>query len=80
MAVVKPEEMNESVRYWNERGSKPGLTVSTPEQIARFFDDLELLEPGIVSYGRRRPEPSPSGIPPDRDGFAGVDRQAACRR
>ena len=74
-AVVKPEEMNESVRHWNEIGSKPGLTVRTPEQIARFFDGLELLEPGIVSYGRWRPEPSPSGLPPELDGFAGVGRK-----
>jgi SAM-dependent methyltransferase len=74
-AVVKPDGMNESVRYWNEIGSKPGLTVRTPEQIARFFDGLELLEPGVVSYARWRPEPSPSGIPAELDGFAGVGRK-----
>ena len=30
--------------------------VRSPEQIGRFFDGLELLEPGVVSAPRWRPD------------------------
>jgi S-adenosyl methyltransferase len=47
--------MDAAVAFWNEHGT-PKLTQRTPEQIARFFDGLELLEPGVVSCTRWRPE------------------------
>jgi hypothetical protein len=31
------------------------VTLRSPEQIARFFDGLEVLEPGVVSTTRWRP-------------------------
>ncbi|MEU3342041.1 SAM-dependent methyltransferase [Streptomyces sp. NPDC002144] len=48
-------EVDEAVRFWNEHGT-PALTQRTPEAVARFFDGLELLEPGVVSCSRWRPE------------------------
>jgi hypothetical protein len=48
-------EVDEAVRFWNEHGT-PTLTQRTPDEVARFFDGLELLEPGVVSCSRWRPE------------------------
>ncbi|QFR01935.1 SAM-dependent methyltransferase [Streptomyces phaeolivaceus] len=41
--------------WWNENGIPP-LTQRTPEVIAGFFEGLDLLEPGVVSCTRWRPE------------------------
>jgi S-adenosyl methyltransferase len=47
------------------------------EQIAGFFDGLELIEPGVVSCPRWRPDPAgPSGgLPAEVDAFGGVGRK-----
>ena len=50
-------------------------TLRSPEEIARFFESLELLEPGVVSAPRWRPEPSPDGLPAELDGYCGVGRK-----
>ncbi|WP_436888207.1 SAM-dependent methyltransferase [Nocardiopsis dassonvillei] len=34
-----------------------------PGRIAGFFDGLELLEPGVVSVTRGRPDPTEVGAP-----------------
>jgi O-methyltransferase involved in polyketide biosynthesis len=65
--------MDEAVRHWNEFG-KPPMTVRTPQAIARFFERLELLEPGVVSTTRWRPDPSDHGRR-DVDEFCGVGRK-----
>jgi hypothetical protein len=53
-------EVDEAVRFWNEHGT-PALTQRTPEAVARFFDGLELLEPGVVSCSFWRPAYSDFG-------------------
>jgi len=65
--------MDEAVRHWNEFG-KPPMTLRTPQAIARFFERLELLEPGVVSTTRWRPDPSDHGRR-DVDEFCGVGRK-----
>ncbi|MFE3455107.1 SAM-dependent methyltransferase [Nonomuraea sp. NPDC059194] len=58
-------------QQYNESGALPYIQRS-PEQIARFFDGLELVEPGLVSVSRWRPE----GInPPEVDGYGAVGRK-----
>jgi len=75
-SAVSGEAMEEAVRHWNQVGT-PSMTLRTPEQIARFFDGLELLPPGVVSCSQWRPEPDPSGKPPaEVDEFCGVARKA----
>jgi O-methyltransferase involved in polyketide biosynthesis len=66
--------MDAAVAFWNEHGT-PKLTQRTPEQIARFFDGLDLLEPGVVSCSRWRPETSRWGEPPEVAMFGGVGRK-----
>jgi hypothetical protein len=49
--------------------------LRSPEQITRFFDGLELVEPGVVSTSRWRPEPSALGEPAEIADYAGVGRK-----
>jgi O-methyltransferase involved in polyketide biosynthesis len=44
----------------------------SPEQIARFFAGFELLEPGVVSASRWRPDPGRTGPPAQVDAFCGA--------
>jgi hypothetical protein len=67
-------DMDAAVAFWNEHGT-PKLTQRTPEQVARFFDGLELLEPGVVSCSRWRPEATPWGEPTEVAIYGGVARK-----
>jgi O-methyltransferase involved in polyketide biosynthesis len=71
---ITGERMEEAIRYWNQFGKPPGVARS-PEEIASFFDRLELVEPGIVSCTRWRPEATPFGLPDEIDRFCGVGRK-----
>ncbi|MGH4020523.1 MAG: SAM-dependent methyltransferase [Pseudonocardiaceae bacterium] len=71
---VDREAMEESVRLWNERGT-PLITFRSRQELLRFFDRLELLEPGVVSCSRWRPDPSDLGAPADVYEFGGVGRK-----
>jgi S-adenosyl methyltransferase len=53
-SAIHGAAMEEAVRHWNRVGT-PSMTLRTPEQIARFFDSLQLLPPGVVSCSRWRP-------------------------
>jgi hypothetical protein len=66
--------MVEAVRTWNQFGSAQ-YCLRTPEQIARFFDPLELIEPGVVSCPRWRPDPADVDAPGDMDEYCGVGRK-----
>ncbi|MET0424730.1 MAG: SAM-dependent methyltransferase [Actinoplanes sp.] len=47
--------------------------LRSPEQIASYFDGLELLDPGVVTTPHWRPETST--LPPAIDGYCGVARK-----
>ena len=66
--------MDAAVAFWNEHGT-PKLTQRTPGQVARLFDGLELLEPGVVSCSRWRPEATPFGEPAEVALYGGVGRK-----
>lgn len=67
-------DVDAAVAFWNEHGT-PKLTQRTPGQIARFFDGLELMEPGVVSCSRWRPEATPWGEPAEVAMFGGMARK-----
>jgi hypothetical protein len=67
-------DVDEAVKFWNEHGT-PKLTQRAPEDVARFFDGLELLEPGVVSCSRWRPEPGDGPEPAEVAMFCGVGRK-----
>jgi hypothetical protein len=71
---VTGEKMATAIRYWNEYGTPPG-THRTPAELTRFFDGLDLIEPGVVSITRWRPEATSSGEPEEIDQFGGVGRK-----
>jgi hypothetical protein len=66
------EEIVEGARVSGEGGHS--YTLRSPEEIARFFDGLDLLEPGVVPAPRWRPELGPSGPSAD-DSRCGVARK-----
>ncbi|WP_028922214.1 SAM-dependent methyltransferase [Pseudonocardia acaciae] len=59
---------------YNETGAVPYI-VRTPEQMSRFFDGLDLVEPGLVSISRWRPDPIDPGTPEAVDAYGGVARK-----
>jgi O-methyltransferase involved in polyketide biosynthesis len=71
---VNPAEAEAARRFWNEH-AKPPITFRTAQQITRFFDRVELLDPGVVSCSRWRPEDSDLDTP-EVDQFCGVGRLA----
>ncbi|MFI6639223.1 SAM-dependent methyltransferase [Streptomyces sp. NPDC050504] len=48
-------DVDAAVAFWNEHGT-PRLTQRTPGAVERYFDGLDLLEPGVVSCSRWRPD------------------------
>jgi hypothetical protein len=72
--VIHGAASDHIVEVWNSSGSAP-LVLRTPEQIGRFFDGLELVEPGVVSCTRWRPDPSPFDEVDDVDAFCAVGRK-----
>ncbi|GLX52660.1 hypothetical protein Shyhy01_56100 [Streptomyces hygroscopicus subsp. hygroscopicus] len=67
-------DVDEAVKFWNEHGT-PKLTQRRPADVARFFDGLELLEPGVVSCSRWRPEHDNGAAPEEVAMFGGVARK-----
>src|SRR5258708_1757533 len=61
---------------WNKFG-KPPVILRSPEEIAQFFDGLEVLEPGVVSTPRWRPNVADigGGSARDVDQFCAVGRK-----
>jgi S-adenosyl methyltransferase len=75
-SAVHGTAMEEAVAHWNQVGTPP-MTLRTPQQIARLFDGLELLPPGVVSCSHWGPDLTPRGGQPAEVGeFCGVARKA----
>ncbi|MGH3904340.1 MAG: SAM-dependent methyltransferase [Pseudonocardiaceae bacterium] len=74
-AEVDPEVMLEGMRQWNESGGTPPLVARSRQELGRFFDRVELLEPGVVSCSLWRPDLSRVGTPVEVDFFGGVGRK-----
>ncbi|KAB1140242.1 SAM-dependent methyltransferase [Streptomyces luteolifulvus] len=72
--VLNPQQMREMIEQWNEASDNPRINRS-PEQLARFFEGLDLLEPGLVSVSRWRPSESAEQAPAEVDDFGGVARK-----
>ncbi|AVT34684.1 S-adenosyl methyltransferase [Plantactinospora sp. BC1] len=67
-------ELNDVMNIWNQSANPP-YAMRTPEEIASYFEGLELVEPGLVDVTRWRPEPSPAGPPRPLDNLVGVGRK-----
>jgi S-adenosyl methyltransferase len=73
---VISKAFEEAQEGYNRSGAVP-YHLRSPEQIAGFFDGLELVEPGVVSCPRWRPDPAGPGgdAPAEVDAFGGVGRK-----
>ena len=72
---VDPEASAEAARRWNE-AAKPPITLRTREQLLGFFEGLDLLEPGVVTCTKWRPEPGDATATVDVYQFCGLARKA----
>jgi hypothetical protein len=71
---IRAASMAEMTRRVNERMSGPQATMRDRAAITRFFDGLDLLEPGVVQPQQWRPEPAV--INPDQvTAWCGVARK-----
>ncbi|GAA1256235.1 SAM-dependent methyltransferase [Sphaerisporangium rubeum] len=73
-AEVHAEAMHEAVRQWNAAGSAP-MVLRSPTQISRWFDGLDLLEPGVVSCSQWRAEPDDFDAQEQVSQFCAVGRK-----
>lgn len=71
---IRAASMAEMTKRVNQRMSGPAATMRDRTAITRFFDGLEMLEPGVVQPQQWRPEP---GIlsPPQVTAWCGVARK-----
>ncbi|MEU1245702.1 SAM-dependent methyltransferase [Micromonospora arida] len=51
---VNPEAVDRAVQMWNAGGSAP-MTIRSPAQITDLFAGLQLIDPGLVTCSRWRP-------------------------
>jgi O-methyltransferase involved in polyketide biosynthesis len=71
---IDAERYLPTVEHWNKYGT-PKMRTRTREEITRFFDGLQILDPGVVSFPHWRPEPSPWGQAAEVPGFCAVGRK-----
>jgi S-adenosyl methyltransferase len=72
---VDTGEIAEAYERLNERMGATQGTLRSHEGVARFFDGLEMVEPGLVQLHRWRPEPGAPGLEFDVPAYAGVGRK-----
>ncbi len=68
------KEFVEAAQQYAKTGAIP-YNLRGPETIARFYDGLELAEPGVVDVTQWRPEHDPSGVPAPVSALCGVGRK-----
>jgi hypothetical protein len=74
---VVSAEIREAQDDYNESGAMP-YKLRSPDEIASFFDGLELVEPGVAPCPRWHPDDRVD-TPLDIDAFGGVGRKPAPR-
>jgi S-adenosyl methyltransferase len=68
------QAFNEAQQGYDDTGAVP-YKLRGPDQVARFFDGLEFVEPGLVRVSRWRPEATGPGAGPESPSLAGVARK-----
>jgi hypothetical protein len=71
---IRPDSVAEMTRRMNQRLKGQKATMRDREQMSRFFDGLELLEPGVVEPPQWRPEPG-EPAPPNVTIWCGAGRK-----
>ncbi len=73
-AEVDGDAIKRTMRLWNDSGAAP-IVARSRQQLIRFFDGRELLEPGVVSCSLWRPDRTELGVPVEVFHFSGVGRK-----
>ncbi len=68
------EAVTEAVRIWNI-SANPQYHLRSPQRIARLFQGLDLIEPGLVSVTRWRPDAGSTTLPEEIDQYCAVGRK-----
>ncbi len=71
---VTGDRVIEAVRQWNMVAPTP-YRLRSPEQLAAFFENLTLIEPGIVSCPQWRPDSRDIGSVQKMDEFCALGRK-----
>ena len=70
--VLAGETFHEAQEGYDDTGAIP-YRLRRPDQVAAFFDGMELVDPGVVPLPRWRPDPGQPG--PDVDSVGGVAKK-----
>jgi hypothetical protein len=70
---IRPEESAAAARQWNETATPP-ITLRSKAGLMRYFEGLELLEPGVVTCTKWRPTPDDPTADTDVYQFCGLAR------
>jgi O-methyltransferase involved in polyketide biosynthesis len=71
---IRPEESAAAAAQWNETATPP-ITLRSKAQMLRWFEGVDLLEPGIVTCTKWRPEPGDPTAGTDVYQFCGLARK-----
>jgi O-methyltransferase involved in polyketide biosynthesis len=71
---IRPEESAAAARQWNETATPP-ITLRSKADMMRYFEGLDLLEPGVVTCTKWRPEPDDATAGTDVYQFCGLARK-----
>jgi hypothetical protein len=71
---ILADAMTAGAQRYNEHSAVP-ITPRSREQVVRFFDGLEIVEPGVVPLGHWRPGPAASVTRPSLPGYSGIARK-----
>jgi SAM-dependent methyltransferase len=71
-ACSDAEPTRTAIRAYNESGIPTPVKGRSRAEIEKFFDGLDLVEPGVVTCTRWRPVPSPWGAPDEVMTYCGV--------
>jgi O-methyltransferase involved in polyketide biosynthesis len=71
---IKPEESAAAAKQWNKTATPP-ITLRYKAEMLRWFEGLDLIEPGVVTCTKWRPEPDDPTADTDVYQFCGVARK-----
>jgi hypothetical protein len=68
------EAVTEAVRIWNI-SANPKYHLRSPERMASLFEGMDIVEPGVVSVTRWKPDAGSETLPDEIDQFCAVGRK-----
>jgi hypothetical protein len=71
---IQPDQVAEMTRRYNQRVST-AATLRTHAEISRFFDGMELLDPGVVQYHHWHPPATAPDPGEDIAAYCGLARK-----